>query len=203
MKIAAPPGFYRDAASRFAASDMVRLGSILAVAGGLLWVLSDILNALLVSGLPLLPPGTEFVSSAVSILAITAVLGGSAALHARQSPSYGWSGRLGFAASFAGSVTLLVGLPISAVAGAALDPVLAAAFWSVMLGLFLLGVATVKLGFLPQWCGVLLVVLPPLALVAGEYGGGVVFGILWITLGYSLLSRHDLSAIISARGERA
>ena len=203
MKVAAPPGFRRDFARRFAASDVVRLGSVLAVAGGLLWVLSGFLNALLVSGLPLLPPGTEFLSSAVSTLAIAAVLGGSAALHARQSPSYGWSGRLGFAASFAGSATLLAGLPVSAVAGAALDAVLAAAFWAVMVGLFLLGVATVRLGFLPQWCGVMLLVAPPLALAAGEYGGGVVFGILWITLGYSLLSRHDLSAIISAREDRA
>lgn len=202
MKVAAPPGFRRDFARRLAASDVVRLGSVLAVAGGLLWVLSGFLNALLVSGLPLLPPGTEFLSSAVSILAVAAVLGGSAALHARQSPSYGWSGKLGFAASFAGSATLLAGLPVSSVAGAALDPLLAAAFWAVMLGLFLLGVATVRLGFLPQWCGVLLIVSPPLALIAGEYGGGVIFGILWITLGYSLLSRHDLSAIISARGER-
>lgn len=201
MKTAAP-GLRREVASRRTASGVVRLGSVLAVAGGLLWVLSGFLNALLVSGLPLLPPGTEFAASAVSILAIAAVLGGSAALHARQSPSYGWSGRLGFVASFAGSATLLAGLPVSSVAGAVLDPVLFAAFWAVMLGLFLLGVATVRLRFLPQWCGVLLIVSPPLALIAGEYGGGAIFGILWMTLGYSLLSRHDLSAIISAREER-
>lgn len=202
MKIAAPPGLYRAITRWFAASDVVRIGSILAIGGGLLWVLSGLLNGLLVSGLLSWLPGLEFVTEAVSILAITGVLGGVAALHARQSPSYGWTGRLGFVSSLAGCATLLAGLPISSVAGDAFDPLLAVAFWGVMLGLLLLGVATLRLSFLPQWCGVLLVFFPPLALAAGEYGGGLVFGILWITLGYALLSLHDLSAIISARGER-
>lgn len=202
MKVAAPPGLYRAIARRFAASDVVRTGAVLSMTGGLLWVLSGLLNGILVSGILPRIPGMELITEAISVLAITGVLGGVAALHARQSPSYGWSGRLGFVASMAGSATLLVGLPISSLAPESLDPVLVASFWGVILGLFLLGAATLRLGFLPQWCGVLLVIFPPLALAAGEYGGGVVFGILWITLGYALLSFHDLSAIISARGER-
>lgn len=202
MKVAAPFGLDGAALRRFAASDVVRIGAVFSLAGGMLWVLSGVLNGALVSGAVPRSPWFELVTEAVSVLAITGVLGGVCALHARQSPSYGWSGRLGFVASAAGSAALFLALPISLLVPAALDAVMVAAFWGVMLGLFLLGAATLRLRFLPQWCGVFLVVFPPLALFAGEYGGGVVFGILWITLGYSLLSSHDLSAIISARSKR-
>lgn len=207
MKLLTPPGFYKSITGRAVAVDIVQVGAITAVAGGLMWIFSGILSGLLISGLLTEAPGFEIVAEAISILALAGTMGGVAALHARQSSGYGWGGRLGFLAAFSGSAILLAGLPLSSIAGvnapATLDLTLGAGFWGLAAGLLLLGVATARLGFLPQWSGVLLSVSLPLAILAGNYGGGIVFGASWIALGYALLCRHDVSAIIRARGDRA
>lgn len=202
MKLAAPPRLYREVTRWGGAVDAVYLGAVLSVVGGLLWMISGLFTVLLISGL--LPRSLEAVTGAVPILAMVGTLGGLAALHARQTPGYGWCGRLGFASAFTGCLILVAGLPLSAViGGSSLDATLFAAFWGLALGLPLLGIATLRLGFLPQWSGALLLILPPLALAAGDYGGGLVFGALWIALGYTMLSVHDVSAIIRSRSGRS
>lgn len=201
MKLAAPPGLYRGIARWSAAVDAVYLGAVLSIAGGLLWAVSGVLTGLLVGGL--LPRSLDTVTGAMSVLAVVGTLGGIVALHARQTPGYGWCGRLGFISAFAGCLVLAAGLPLSAVIGGpALDAALFTAFWGLALGLPLLGIATLRLGFLPQWSGAMLLILPPLALAAGDYGGGLVFGALWIALGCTLLSVHDVSALIRSRSGR-
>lgn len=201
MKLAAPPGLYRGIARWSAAVDAVYLGAVLSVAGGLLWMVSGVSTGLLAGGL--LPRSLEVVTGAFPALALVGTLGGIVALHTRQTPGYGWCGRLGFASAFSGCLVLVAGLPLSAaITGPSLDAALFAAFWGLALGLLLMGVATLRLGFLPQWSGALLLTLPPLAVVAGDYGGGLVFGALWMILGRTLLAAHDVSALIRSRESR-
>jgi hypothetical protein len=60
----------------------------------------------------------------------------------------------------------------------------------------LLGAATLRLEALPRWCGMALIVCLPLAITLGDYGGGMVLGLLWLMVGYALLSQHDISALL-------
>jgi hypothetical protein len=206
VKLVNLPAFYRVIAGRISTADVVTFGAVTAMAGGLMWMFSGALSGLLASGLLSGGSGFEVVAEAFSILALAGTMGGIASLHARQSYCYGFCGRLGFLAAFSGAAILLAGLPLSSIAcvhaPATLDVILVAGFWGLAGGLFLLGVATLRLGFLPQWSGALLLVALPLAVAAGNLGGGLMFGASWIALGYTLLCRHDVSAIIRARGER-
>lgn len=207
MKLVTPPAFYRIVAGRIAAADLVTLGALTAMAGGLMWVFAGTSNLLLASGLLSGGSGLQTAAEAISILALVGVIGGVASLHARQYYCYGLCGWLGFLAALSGGAVLLAGLPLSYIAGvqapAMLEAILVGGFWGLVGGLLLLGIATLRLGFLPQWSGVLLLLCAPLAVAAGNLGGGIVFGASWIALGYTLLCRHDVSAIIRARGERA
>jgi hypothetical protein len=49
---------------------------------------------------------------------------------------------------------------------------------------------------LPRWCGVLLIAYFPLfAFLLGSYGwGGIALGLLWLALGYALLSSSGAAA---------
>jgi hypothetical protein len=44
-----------------------------------------------------------------------------------------------------------------------------------------------------------LIVCLPLAITLGEYGGGIVLGLLWLAVGYALLFQHDVSALLRTR----
>ena len=110
----------------------------------------------------------------------------------------------GFLAAFMGTAILLVGLVLSFLVGglfgaAFLDPVLGAGLWFVLVGFVLLGAATLRLEALPRWCGVALIVGLPLAITLGDYGGGIVLGLLWLAVGYALLFQHDVSALLRTR----
>jgi hypothetical protein len=75
-----------------------------------------------------------------------------------------------------------------------------------LVGFLALGIATLRAGVLPRWCGLALIVALPLVTVAGaifgapsdeDYPGVVVMGVVWLALGYALWTR------IGATFERA
>jgi hypothetical protein len=76
------------------------------------------------------------------------------------------------------------------------DLVLGLGFLGTLVGLVLLGATTLGLGVLPQWCGIVLIICLPVAVILGNYGGGIVLGLVWLALGYVLLSQHDVSALV-------
>ena len=57
-------------------------------------------------------------------------------------------------------------------------------------------------GVLPQWCGLLLIVCLPIAVVLGDHGGGITLGLVWLALGYVLLSQRDVSALVGGSETR-
>lgn len=65
-------------------------------------------------------------------------------------------------------------------------------------GLVLLGGTTLRARVLPQWCGVLLIVSLPLAtgiaIPLGNYGEYLVFGLVWLALGYALWRQRSVAA---------
>ncbi|MDX6380784.1 MAG: hypothetical protein QOI57_1808, partial [Rubrobacteraceae bacterium] len=122
-----------------------------------------------------------------------------------QAPRYGRLGTVGFLLSFLGVLFLLIGLTFSFPARSVmpeaqtfLDQVLVLGFLGTLVGFVLLGAATLRLGSLPRWCGLLLITCLPLAITLGDYGGAIALGLIWLALAYVLLLYRDLSALLQA-----
>ena len=188
-----------------ASLNLVRSGALSAILAGVAWIASSALAAAAVASGQ--SPGvlsSASLDKALYLVALAATMGGIVGLQARQAPSYGRLGTAGFLAAFTGTALLLVGLMLSFAmgsifAGTLLDHVLGLGLWGTLLGFMALGAATLRLGALPRWCGVLLIICLPLAIALGDHGGGAVLGLLWLAVAYALLSQHDVSALLRAR----
>ena len=128
------------------------------------------------------------------VVALTGTLLGLVGLHARQATSYGELGGAGFVLALAGGSVMLVGL-VLVFLGLGIGS-FAQFFGLLMLvmGLVLLGVATLRTGTLPRWCGMALIVAATALLVLVGYGGNIVFGAVWLGLGYVLWSGRGEAA---------
>jgi hypothetical protein len=193
-----------DEVSTVSPLDLVRLGALGAVLAGVAWTASGVVAAGIGTGRDLEILGFASLQEALYVVAITGTLGGIVGLHARQVSSYGRLGTTGFLAAFMGTAVLLMGIVSSFVVGSAstpafLDTVLGLGLWGAVVGFVLLGAATLRLRALPWWCGALLIVSLPLAIASGDYGGGAVLGLLWLAVGYALLSQHDVSVLLRTR----
>ena len=181
--------------------NLVRLGALGAVLAGVAWVASSLLAAAIASGRSPQDFGFASLDEGLYVVAVAGTMGGIVGLHVRQAPSYGRLGTMGFLATFIGTALVLLGLVLSFTMGSVfgptlLDLVLGLGLWGALLGFMALGAATLRLGVLPRWCGVLLIICTPLAIVLGDYGGGTVLGLLWLAVAYALLSQHDMSALL-------
>ena len=58
-----------------------------------------------------------------------------------------------------------------------------------MVGLILYGAATLQAKVLPRWCGIAIIVVLPVTILLGDYGG-MFFGLVWLALGYMLWSHR-------------
>jgi hypothetical protein len=181
--------------------NLVRLGSFGALLAGVAWTVLGIVDIATVGGRGSEILRSAFLAETLYMFALVTTLGGMAGLHDRQAPSYGRLGTAGFLATLTGIALLLVGHILSFLVGrvfgtAVLDPVLGAGLWSVLVGFVLVGAATLRLKALPRWCGVTLVICLPLAIILGDFGGGIVLGVTWLTVSYALVSHHDVSALL-------
>jgi hypothetical protein len=59
-----------------------------------------------------------------------------------------------------------------------------------LVGFVLYGTATLQARVLPRWCGLGLIFGPLVAFVWDVYGG-ILFGVLWVVLGFMLWTRRD------------
>ena len=65
-------------------------------------------------------------------------------------------------------------------------------------GLVLYGAATLQAKVLPRWCGIGFIIVAPLAYILGSFGN-VLFGLIWLALGYALWSQKETSERQSTR----
>lgn len=181
--------------------NLVRLGAFGALLAGAAWTVLGLLDVATVGGRGSGILGSALLEKMLYVIALVSTLGGIVGLHDRQRPSYGRLGTAGYVAALTGIALLLAGLMLSLLVGGAfgrtfLDPVLGAGLWSVLVGFVLLGAATLRLKALPRWCGVTLIVCLPVAIILGDYGGGMVLGLTWLAVSYALVSHHDVSALL-------
>jgi hypothetical protein len=188
-------------------TNLVRWGALAALASGALWIAGGLLQL----AYPQDPPGAlgsflNYLGTAVFSAAYLGMLGGLVALHARQMGGYGRLGRAGFMLASAGAALAFVGQATSAIFphNGALGWLFAdpgygfvAGILLTSLGLVLMGVATLRAGVLPRWCGFGLVATV-VFLALGAYGGFVVVGLIWLALGYALGAKESEAAGHSA-----
>jgi len=181
--------------------DVIRLGGLAAVLAAVAWAVSGIVHFAMVypqAGTGATGSLSDYLIESAHAVAEAGMVGALLGLRARQAPRYGWLGAVGFALAFLGSVLLCAITVIAIISGDALgEVVLGTIFISGMLGWLvgfpLLGIATLRARMLPRWCGVLLLAFFPLFLfLLASYGwGGIALGLLWLMLGYALLSQRD------------
>jgi hypothetical protein len=184
--------------------NLVRLGALGALLAGVSWTALGLVDMATLGGRGSEALNSAFLEDTLYSVALVGTLGGIVGLHARQTPNYGKLGTAGFLAAFSGTADLLVGLIITFLVGdvfgiALPDPVLGVGLWCVLVGFVLLGAASLRLEALPRWCGVALIVCLPLAITFGDYGGGIVLGLLWLAVSYALYFQHDVSALLRTR----
>ena len=169
-------------------SDIIRWGGIATMLGGVLWVVWS--NLFRVSPQAAFGP----FSHVVLLLAALLTLAGLVGLHALQGDNYGRIGRAGF---YTAAVRLLAQAlaPLVLLMGseAVFLQWLVAPFGSLaeMVGLVLYGGASLQARVLARWCGLALIVVPPIAFYMNSkvfYGSLALFGVLWVALGYVLWS---------------
>jgi hypothetical protein len=156
------------------------------------------------SGLAAMIGGVAFAIDGVLVLTVDAawtnvvylcaallMLVGLAGLHALQRRGYGLLGRVGFWTAAVASVGQVLGLLVYLTGSDVLNwLIFPVGFLVVPVGLVLYGIATLRAKMLPRLYGLGLIFVPPIAVVLGDYGG-VLFGLLWVVLGYALLVRKD------------
>jgi len=142
-------------------SNIIRWGGIAAMLGGVFWVVWSLLGRVSFEA-----AGSPF-ADGLLLLAALLTLAGLVGLHALQGSNYGRIGRAGF-------YTTAVGLLLQALA--ALLLLMGNDAWEVTLqwlvapvgsliilvGLVLYGAATLQARVLARWCGVGLIVVPPM-----------------------------------------
>jgi len=178
-------------------ANLIRWGALAAFASGALWIAGGILHL----AYPQDPPGAlgnflNYVGTAVFSAAYLGMLGGLVGLHARQMDSYGRLGTVSFFLAFVGAALAFVGQATSGIfpQNGTLGWLFSepgfgfqAGIILTSLGLLLMGIATLRAGVLPRWCGFGLIALV-IFLGFGAYGGFVVVGLIWLALGYALRS---------------
>ena len=168
-------------------SDLIRWGALAAITGGVVWV---------VYGLLTLAIRESAVIDALFIIAALCTVGGFVGLHALQKDDYGRIGRGGFWTVVVATLVIVVGLIVEPFVVLFVVGTLA-----VFIGFVLYGAATLQARVLPRWCGIGFIVGPSLFVLGdllGDFGGigGILFGLLWLALGYVLWSQRG------AAGER-
>src|SRR5215217_5131088 len=175
--------------------------------GGLAAMLASVAFMVLVlipkarAGSPFYIFGSVLLFVAVWLLLLVALAG----FHALQKEHYGRIGHAGFYTVIVGASAMIViqlltwvGVTLGITALVFPDPV---GLLIVMVGFVLYGVATLQARVFPRWCGVGLIVGVPaligISVVSEEYGemlGGILFGLLWLALGYILWSESGAAA---------
>jgi hypothetical protein len=116
---------------------------------------------------------------------LTAV--GLVGLHALQRGSYGLLGRAGFYLSLVAITARISGAVVFLAGSTALEWISPPATYSLLVGLVLYGIATLRARVLPRWYGLTLTLAMPVSLPLPTYGTAL-FGLVVVVLGLALWS---------------
>ncbi len=183
-------------------SGLVRWGAGGALLAGMVLIAIGLIPLVILGPVALYFGGTataqDYVLEILFSIALVGMLAGIVGFHARQAPNYGRLGTAGFFAAFVGVFFLLASTVATILAGReVLDLLFILGFVGSLVGFVLLGVATLRARVFPRWCGVLLIVAVlgiPVYFALGNYGGAILYGLVWLGLGYGLWLERGMSA---------
>ncbi len=153
-------------------------------------------------------PGSfsDVLTSIMFIVALLLLLVGLTGFHTLQKGSYERIGRAGLYTVIVATLVQILAQVVLVLGSTALEFLDFLGLLGVMVGFVLYGAATLQARVLPRWCGVGFVAGLPVwvavAVVLGESGGilgGILFGLLWLALGYTLWSRSGAAVERPAR----
>jgi len=168
---------------------LVRWGGLAGMVAGVLYTLIGIIG-------PQSPVFPSFSDYLIEVLAVALLftLVAIAALHVLQRDRYGRLGAAGSLTAFIGYALVLLAVIANALAGReVLGIVPSLGALGALVGLILLGSASLRAGMLPPWCGVLLIAGFPLSTVLDilvfANAGDILRGVIWALVGYVLWSQ--------------
>ncbi len=158
--------------------------------GGLTFILDGLLG---------LPNKDAPYLDVIFIVALLLVVVGMVGFHTLQQANYGRIGRAGFYTVVVATLAQILALVVLLSGSAVLEWLIPIGSLAVLVGFVLYGAASLQAKVLACWCGVGFIVGLPVTIVLGEVWGFVVFGLLWLALGYVLWSRRGTVAEQPAR----
>lgn len=168
-------------------SNLIRWGGLAAMLGGVVFVTDTVLT------LTVADPSEDRWLDILFVTGILLVVVGLVGFHDLQKESYGYLGRAGFYTTVAASLLQVVGLVGFLLGSAALEWLIMAGGLGSLVGFVLYGAAVLRAGVLPRWCGVALIFALPASIPLGEYAS-LLFGLVWLALGYTLWAQRDAYA---------
>lgn len=163
-------------------SELIRWGALAAMLAGAVWIAYALFG---------LAGANQEVSGPLDVFIIVAWLlqvVGLVGFHTLQKENYGRIGRAGFYTFIVGAPAQSLGLLLVLAGSLTLGEILVnVGGFGILVGLVLYGAATLQARILPRWCGIALIVSLPLTILLQNYGG-IVFGAVWLALGYVLWS---------------
>jgi hypothetical protein len=186
---------------RMSSSNWIRWGALGALLAGIAWIALGLIPLVILGQVALYFGGVatveDYLLEILFSIALAGMLAGLVGLHARQAPNYGRLGTAGFFAAFVGVFFLLASTLATILAGReVLDWLFILGFVGTLVGFVLLGTATLRARVLPRWRGILLLVAVlgiPVYFALGSYGGAILYGLVWLALGYGLWSERGAS----------
>ena len=187
-------------------SELIRWGALGALLAAIAWTVSGIVAFVLVE-----PPASNmgpqgslswYLIESSDAIAEVGMMGAVVGLHARQTPSYGRLGIVGSTVAFVGAGLAALSTVLWLLSGYG-DGIVGLLFslggLGALVGFPILGVATLRAGVLPRWCGLLLVgwlvYFPLIFFLLDFYGEArILFGLVFLALGYVLWTRRATSA---------
>jgi hypothetical protein len=185
-------------------SNWIRWGALGALLAGIAWIASGLFSLVTGQGAaelqsPYAELGTfsYYLLEILFSIALAGMLAGIVGFRARQAPNYGRLGTAGFFAAFVGVFFMFASTVATILVGSeVLDWLFVLGLVGTLVGFALLGAATLRARVLPRWCGILLLVAVlgiPVYFALGSYGGAILYGLVWLALGYGLWSERGSS----------
>ena len=169
-------------------SRFVRWGAICLILGGAVWLLLGLLRAFDI--LRVIPGREDVVLLALALVLTAAGLVGP---HALQKESYGLLGRAGFYIAVASLLARALRDVLFLAGSSALHWIVWPSVLGLLVGLVLMGIATLRARVLPRWYGLTLIVSLLVSLPLITYGTAL-FGVILLVSGYALWSRKITTA---------
>ncbi len=168
-------------------TNLIRWGGVAAMLGGVVFLMDTALTLTVVN------PSEDRWPDVLFVIGILLVVVGLVGFHELHRGSYGRIGRAGFYTVVIASLIQVVGLVGFLLGSMALEWLILVGGLGSLVGFALYGAAILRAGVLPLWCGVAIIIALPSSIPLGEYAN-LLFGIVWLALGYILWSQRDSSA---------